>query len=118
LGSLAGLSATEVERLATPDGCGGEACSWSTPGGRTIIFVADARGLPRACAAGAIVLSRIPAPPDFRSRCRPALLVDPADLAARGGLAITEHRGRLMVARAVDTAGGRPWSGDLRRSDE
>lgn len=118
LGGLAGLHQLQVERLPPPDGCDGEACIWRTPAGRPAARVYRAEGFTRACLANVIVLADVAAPADFSPRCRPAMLVDPANLVARGGLSIAEYSGRLIVGRASDDGGARVWSGDLRRTDE
>ncbi len=117
LGGLAGLSAAQIAKLAPPDGCDRDACAWRTPGGRPVIRIHRAEGLARACVTRAVVLSDIVLTTEFLARCRPALRIEPADLAAKGGLSIAETRRGLVVRRAVDDAGKRPWSGDLRRSD-
>jgi len=118
LGGLAGLPPMQAERLPPPDGCDREACAWSTPQRRAVVRVYRAEGYARACIAKAVVLADVAPPDDFVARCAPALLIDPADLTARGGLSVAERKGALIVERAVDDAGRRPWSGDLRRSDE
>lgn len=116
LAGLAGLAPLAAARLAPPDGCDDALCAWRTPAGRPAFRVRGAEGFADACVSGAIVLSDGPAPPGFAAQCRPAILVDPADLARRGGLIVTESGRTIRMARAY--AGDRPWSGDLRRSDE
>jgi competence protein ComEC len=117
LGGLAGLAPVAAQRLPPPDGCDAEMCEWRMPTGRRVARVFGAAGFARACGAE-IAMAGVAPPPEFSARCRPTVLIDPADLAARGGLSLTDRRGKLFLRRARDDAGTRPWSGDLRRSDE
>lgn len=118
LGGLAGLPVAETEKLAPPDGCDAFVCSWRTPRGRRVFRVYRAEGLEAACVRRAIVLSDVALDATFRAQCLPALAVDPADLAKRGGLALVETTHGIRVRRARDDAGYRVWSGRLRRIDE
>jgi competence protein ComEC len=116
LGTLAGLSPMQADRLPPPDGCDRDACVWRSPAGRPVVRVFRVEGLARACLPHALVLSDVARPADFEGRCRPAMFVDPGDLAAHGGLSVAEPNGRLIVRRALEDAGRRPWSGALRRN--
>ena len=118
LGGLAGLSQARIAKLNAPDGCDQTLCAWRSPRGRPVIRIYRAEGLARACVAGAIILAEVPTSRDFAARCHPALRIDPADLVREGGLSIAEGRDGLIVRRASDDTGERPWSGALRRSAE
>lgn len=118
LGGLAGLGAAQVAKLSAPDGCDGDACVWRSPRGRAVIRVHTSAGLARACVRGAILLTDMAISRDFIVRCHPAMYVDPANLTTNGGLSVAETAEGLIVRRATEDAGRRPWSGALRRSDE
>lgn len=118
LAGLAGVSALQSERLPSPDACDPDICSWTTPHDRAVYRVRNERGVEKACAPGAIVLSDAPLPRDFARRCGAAFAIDPANLAENGGLSVAESRDGISIRRARDHAGYRPWSGKLRRSGE
>ncbi len=118
LGGLAGLSAMQTEKLPPPDACDANACTWRTPRNRPVIRLRWIEGISDACVPGAVVLSDAPLDDAFRRRCRPAAIIDPADLARNGGLSMTETVSGLHFRRARDDAGDRVWSGKLRRIDE
>jgi competence protein ComEC len=117
LGGLAGLSAYATERLSGPDGCDTHFCTWTTPGGRTVVRVWDERALAHACRREAIVLSSVALPKQYAESCALSLSIDPQALTEAGGLSVTESPQGLIVQRA-GRRDARPWSGDLRRSDE
>jgi hypothetical protein len=62
-----------------------------------------------ACAPGAIVISSTTPPADYMERCRPAVLIDPADLSARGGGLIYVDAG-VRIERAQPNAVRRAWT--------
>lgn len=109
LGSMLGLSPSEIERLAPPEACGESVCQWQTP--RRVIFLArDSLGFERACAARAIVITQVTAPADYAVRCRLAALIPAEDIARRGGAIITETPRGLRIARAWPQQTRRPWT--------
>jgi competence protein ComEC len=114
VGALAGLGPQQVARTPPPPGCPPEACRLGKLGGRPVLFVSRPEGWEHACAPGAIVLAKPSAPADFRARCKPFLLADPAERARRGGLSVTLVDGRTSIRRAG--AVKRAWSGALTRS--
>lgn len=116
LSGLAGLSPQQSEALPPPVDCSVDVCRWETPLRRPVFRVSAAGGFAAACIEGAVVLSDLQLPPDFRSRCRPGFTTDPSDLAANGGVSLTETAHSLEIRRAHDHAGIRPWSGRLRRT--
>jgi competence protein ComEC len=109
VGQLAGLSPAEVGRLPSPEHCIAALCSWKTPAGRMVFLVRDAAGLDQACVANAIVVARVPSPPDWRIRCRTGALVTPDALTAKGGAAMTETP-RGVETRFALSASVRPWA--------
>lgn len=117
LSGLAGMSPQQSQRLAPPDRCDVDQCVWETPGARRIHRVFTEKGLADACVHRAVVLSDVAVPREFTRRCALTLAVDQADLAEHGGVSIVENAQGLVIRRARDHAGQRPWSGPLRRSD-
>lgn len=116
LAALAGLSPQRAAALSPPDGCPKTHCAWTTPMRRPVVRVYEAPGLTAACVRGAIVLSDVALPAEYRTRCGVALAFGPAELASRGGLSVTETGKGLLVRRA-GAFHARPRSGALRRSD-
>ncbi|MGE0827965.1 MAG: ComEC/Rec2 family competence protein [Hyphomonadaceae bacterium] len=112
LGAMAGLSPSEMERLARPEGCAENVCELILPNGARAMLVLQEPGYADARTRGALVLSRLAAPQTVRSSS--AKLIDAADLARHGGGAVTplaggeEGRARLAIAR-VHAARARPW---------
>ncbi|MBI1250049.1 MAG: DUF4131 domain-containing protein [Alphaproteobacteria bacterium] len=112
MGEMLGLSPLRVGRLAAPEGCDPSApvCAWRA-GGFEVRAVLRAEGFAAPCAPGAVVFSRWPAPGDFAGRCRPAALIDAADLAAHGGgFAVLRSDGALDWRRTQPYATQRAWT--------
>ncbi len=118
LAQLVGIAAPEAQALAAPADCGEAVCRWRTPRGRAAVFVQDASALETACEAGAIVVTRAPPLPDWRARCKPALVIAPDTLTARGGAAIYETQAGLSIVRARVADQQRAWDGALTDSAE
>jgi competence protein ComEC len=118
MGGLAGLSGAQTENLAPPEQCDRIVCTWRTPHNRWVFRIYRAEGMAAACEVNVIVLSDVPVDQAFRTRCRPLAVIDPADLARKGGLSMTETAAGVRFRRARDDAGYRVWSGKLRRIDE
>lgn len=109
LGGQLGLNPGQLERIRAPDTCDDLGCDWETPQRRPVHLVRDTAGFSAACAPNAIVLTPLAAPADFTARCRPALLVDAASLAAHGGGVLTERSDGIVVRRATEGP-PRPWT--------
>ncbi len=109
LGGQLGLNPGELERIRAPDACDDLGCDWETPQRRPVHLVREAAGFSAACAQDVIVLTPLTAPADFTARCRPALLVDAASLAAHGGGVLTERSDGIAVRRATEGP-PRPWT--------
>jgi competence protein ComEC len=110
LGELAGLGPREVLQLPTPEACSAQGCAWKTPRGRLAGLARTPAAFQSLCRGGAIVVAAAPVPPGWRARCAPGALIEPADLARRGGAAITEAGGGVEVRYARQSvAAGRPW---------
>lgn len=107
LGAMLGISPPAIERLAPPEACGEGGCLWRR-GEQAYAFVADESGFARACAHGAVVIARVPAPEDLKQRCGLAALID--DLGAQGGGLIYERAGALRIIRALTPGVQRPWT--------
>jgi competence protein ComEC len=108
IGQLAGLGPRDVEALAPPEDCGQSLCLWRAPDGRRGALIIEETGFAAFCAPGAIVVSRATASAAWRARCRPAALIQPGDLATRGGASITLDRDRVFTTFAQN-ASSRPW---------
>ncbi|HWA22835.1 MAG TPA: ComEC/Rec2 family competence protein [Caulobacterales bacterium] len=113
LGQLAGLGPVQVAGLAEPEDCSEALCRWRTPSQRTALLVRAAGGWDQACVPDAIVIAQTPAPREWRETCRPAALIEPADLSRRGGAAITESAGAVDV-RFAQGAALRTWASPLQ----
>ncbi|KAF0187305.1 MAG: competence protein ComEC [Caulobacteraceae bacterium] len=118
MGGLAGLSAAQTDKLPPPDICNRDVCTWRTPRDRQVFRVYRQEGLVAACRTDAIILSDVPVDDAYKARCAPAAVIDPVDLAQKGGLSMTETAAGVQFRRARDDAGYRIWSGKLRRIDE
>jgi competence protein ComEC len=117
LGSMLGLSPSEIERLAPPERCGEVFCQWQA-GARAIILARDVTALERACIRGAVVIAPLALPADFASRCQPAALLDAQGIAQLGGATITETPLGLRIARAASPEIRRPWTPRARSADQ
>jgi hypothetical protein len=106
---MLGLSPPVIERLAPPESCGGGGCAWRS-GARPFAFVSDETGFARACARGAIVISRASAPEDFAQRCGAAAVIDAGDLARSGGAIVYTTADGVRIERAHTLAIHRPWT--------
>ncbi|MGD9982029.1 MAG: ComEC/Rec2 family competence protein [Hyphomonadaceae bacterium] len=109
LGSMLGLSPSEIERLAPPERCGDTFCMWRTDR-RALILARDAAALDQACVASAIVIVSTDTPTGFVSRCQVAALIDAKSIAELGGATITETPLGPRIARAWPSAIQRPWT--------
>jgi competence protein ComEC len=117
LGSMLGLSPSEIERLAPPEACGEGFCQWQS-GARAIVLVRDAEALERACIPGAIVIAPLEPPTDFASRCQLAALLGAHDIAQLGGATITETPLGPRIARATSPEIRRPWTPRVHSADQ
>jgi competence protein ComEC len=108
IGQLAGLGPRDVEALAPPEECGKSLCLWRAPDGRRGALIMEAAGFAAFCTPGAIVISRTIASVEWRTRCKPAALIQPSELATRGGASITLDRGRVTTIFG-QTGARRPW---------
>lgn len=113
LGAALGLSPAEIERLAPPETCGEDLCSWQA-GDRSIFLVRNGVSIERACVSGAIVITQSVAPDDYARRCRLAAFIGAEDIAQLGGATLTETSLGLRVARAWPAEVRRPWTPQAR----
>jgi competence protein ComEC len=118
MAQLAGIGPAQARDLPPPGGCAQGHCVWRTPRGGRLFDVSGPGGFTAACAPGAVVIARVPAPSDFLGTCKPKALLDPADRARYGGFVIREGRNGLTLERAAPFGATKPWSGPLTRSDE
>lgn len=109
LGAMLGIAPPQIERLASPDGCGEALCAWRS-GDQAFVLVRSAPGFADTCAPGAVVLSRHPAPEDYAARCEPSALIDAANLAQLGGALIYSAEQGLRIERAWPTHTRRAWT--------
>lgn len=114
LGPMLGLAPAEIERLASPENCGADACVWRDRGGGHMALVLTDTGFASACRAGALVLTRRAAPLGYQPNCALAGLIDADDLARHGG-GLVYPGGR--VERAWPTRVRRLWTPSLTSSD-
>ncbi len=105
IGAMAGLAPAALDRLAPP-ACAEALCFWAIGPHANAAIVMRPEGWADSRLAGAIVLSRLPAPPGFVSRMRP---MDAGALAAQGGGALTLREGRFSITRARSPGATRPW---------
>lgn len=110
LGAMIGIAPPALARLAPPQSCGANACTWATPAHRQIVLVQTAHGFATACAHNTLVIARVAAPADFKTRCRPMALLDQVDLERRGGAMITESARGFVIARASPDGVHRAWT--------
>ncbi|MGD9965470.1 MAG: ComEC/Rec2 family competence protein [Hyphomonadaceae bacterium] len=109
LGSMLGLSPSEIERLAPPETCGEGLCAWRI-GRRLLLLARDAAALDRACVAGAIVIASTDVAAEYASRCQLAALIDAQSIARLGGATITETPLGPRIVRALSSEVRRPWT--------
>ncbi|WP_337995629.1 ComEC/Rec2 family competence protein [Oleispirillum naphthae] len=93
--------------------CGMSGCAVALPSGRGVAAVRQAEGLAAACAEAAVVAAAVPVTAEARAGCGAALLLDAADLARHGAVALwLDGEGAV---RRFDSAGlrrgRRPWGG-------
>jgi hypothetical protein len=74
------------------------------------VLVQTADGFATACARNTLVIARVAAPVDFKTRCRPMALLDQVDLERRGGAMITESARGFVIARASPDGVHRAWT--------
>jgi hypothetical protein len=110
LGAMAGLDPVRMEKLPPPE-CDETVCFMRLPRGTRVAVVLSAEGFADPRLEGAVVLSRLSAPPGLGRRG--TRLIDAADLGRQGGGLITELSTGLRIARARSNQ-SRPWS--ARRS--
>lgn len=110
LGAMLGISATELERLPMPRGCGEAACivEPDATGPFALIFLEE--GFEQACLNEAIVVSLLTAPAGYAERCALSRLVDADDLKLRGGALIYAMPSGGRITRAGDPNVRRPWT--------
>jgi hypothetical protein len=107
LGAMLGIAPAKIERLAAPESCGASGCVWLVGGAHIVL----ARAPPAlVCAPGAIVITAAPPPGDYVERCAPSALIDPADLAERGGGFVYRDVGGVRVERAQPRSVRRAWT--------
>ncbi len=109
LGAMLGIAPPRIGRLAPPEGCSEALCAWRSAA-REFRFVRTEQGLARACVAGAVVITRLNAPPDYAQRCALEALIDAKDLAAFGGAALFAEGDALRIERAMPAHVERPWT--------
>jgi competence protein ComEC len=109
LGAMLGLSPPTIERLAPAESCSVSLCTWRR-GALEIALVREAAGFDAACRAGLVVVARAEAPADFAARCRPAALMDGADLARSGGALVYADASGVRIERAWPAEVSRPWT--------
>jgi competence protein ComEC len=109
LGASLGLSPPQIERLAPPETCSESVCLWEHEG-RRYALVRAAPGFEAACARGAVVIARAPAPQGYAERCAPAALMDAPDIARFGGALIHADDAGLRIERAWPSRVRRPWT--------
>ncbi|MGE4527916.1 MAG: ComEC/Rec2 family competence protein [Rhodospirillaceae bacterium] len=93
--------------------CGMSGCAAALPSGRGVAAVRQAEGLAAACAEAAVVAAAVAVTAEARAGCGAALLLDAADLARHGSVALwLDGEGAV---RRFDSAGlrrgRRPWGG-------
>lgn len=117
LGAMLGLSPPVIERLAPPEGCGEGGCAWRSAD-RPFALITDEVAVARGCELQAIIISRVPTPPDFVQRCGATTLIDPTDLAQRGGALIYATEEGIRIERALSAMVSRPWTPRGAASDQ
>jgi hypothetical protein len=117
LGAMLGIAPPAIERLASPATCSDALCTWATPHGALVLVRTDA-GFAAACHAGAIVIAKSSPPSQFASTCRPAALIDAADLARSCGGLIYDSNAGLRIVRAQPAGVRRPWTPRASADDQ
>ncbi|HVK79333.1 MAG TPA: ComEC/Rec2 family competence protein, partial [Verrucomicrobiae bacterium] len=107
LGAMLGLAPAQLERLAPPESCGDEFCTWETEGQR-FAYARREAALAQMCGEGDVILSRAPLPAD--AACEAAQLIDANDLARSGGGFIYLEDGALRIERAWPDGVRRAWT--------
>jgi competence protein ComEC len=107
LGAMLGLAPAQLERLAPPESCGDEFCTWEIDGQR-FAYARSEQALSQMCAEGGVILSRAPAPVGVN--CAVAHLIDANNLAQHGGGFIYLEDGALRVERAWPSGVQRSWT--------
>ncbi|HVY84841.1 MAG TPA: ComEC/Rec2 family competence protein [Caulobacterales bacterium] len=113
LGAMLGVSPVQVARLAEPGGCSADICLL----GGGIVLARTELGLLRACAAHAVVLTRIATPSEYAEQCH-ATLIDAVDRAKRGGGFIYATPGGIRIERASPPNIRRPWTPTAEGDDD
>jgi hypothetical protein len=107
---MIGIAPPALARLAPPQSCGANACTWATPAHRQIVLVQTTDGFATACTHNTLVIARVAAAPDFAARCRPLALMDMSDIARHGGALVTETPRGFAIARASPDGVHRAWT--------
>lgn len=93
--------------------CGMSGCTAALPSGRGVAAVRREEGLAAACAGAAVVAASLPVTAAARAGCGAGLLLDAADLARQGSVAL--WLGTDGAVQRFDSAGlrrgRRPWGG-------
>ncbi len=108
LGAMLGLSPPLIERLAPPETCGDEFCTWRTPGARAVLFLRRPGGSMPPCQKAALIVAAMPL--DAGSACPGAMAIDALDIARFGGAMIYETPSGLTIKRARSPNITRPWT--------
>jgi len=108
--AMLGISPSQIDRLASPEGCGEISCRWQTPRGADVRLVRNAAAFDEACAPDALVIASVAAPAGQAARCNLGLLIDGAALAQQGGGFIYDDAAGLRIARAWPDHVQRPWT--------
>lgn len=107
LGAMLGLAPAQLERLAPPETCGDELCTWEIEE-RRFAYARTEQALARICDEGTVVLSPAAAP--LEANCTAAQLIDTNNLAQHGGGFIYLEEGTLRIERAWPSGVRRAWT--------
>ncbi len=110
LGAMLGVGPIMAERLPLPQGCGDDLCLIDGDGEMKLAVVRNEPGFEGACVAGAIVLTRLKAPDNYRVRCGLVALMEGENLARQGGAMIYRAPDGFRIERSVRPATARPWT--------
>jgi competence protein ComEC len=117
LGETLGVSPRRSDRLAPPEGCDEARCV-ITHLAQPVMVVRTAEAFAAPCVAGAWLLTPLATPPDYATRCAPAMVIDAHALAAQGGGFVRSTDGALRITRAYAPTARRPWSAHAPPADD